>query len=60
VALDLPTSWTMAAKATDEFTTRMFEAINGMLLDKAKPKRRLKASTKAARRTWSAMPRSAT
>jgi DNA invertase Pin-like site-specific DNA recombinase len=33
VALDLPTSWTMAAKATDEFTTRMFEAINGMLLD---------------------------
>jgi DNA invertase Pin-like site-specific DNA recombinase len=33
VALDLPTSWMMAAKATDEFTTRMFEAINGMLLD---------------------------
>ena len=33
VALDLPTSWTMAAKAGDEFTTRMFEAINGMLLD---------------------------
>src|ERR1700736_2526988 len=33
VALDLPTSWTMAAKADDEFTTRMFEAINGMLLD---------------------------
>ncbi|MGA2997609.1 recombinase family protein [Bradyrhizobium sp.] len=33
VALDLPTSWTMAAKAADEFTTRMFEAINGMLLD---------------------------
>jgi DNA invertase Pin-like site-specific DNA recombinase len=33
VALDLPTSWTMAAKATDEFTKRMFEAINSMLLD---------------------------
>jgi DNA invertase Pin-like site-specific DNA recombinase len=32
VALDLPTSWLMAAKA-DEFTSRMFEAINGMLLD---------------------------
>jgi DNA invertase Pin-like site-specific DNA recombinase len=33
VALDLPTSWTMAANAGDEFTARMFEAINGMLLD---------------------------
>jgi DNA invertase Pin-like site-specific DNA recombinase len=33
VALDLPTSWTMAAKAGDEFTGRMFGAINGMLLD---------------------------
>jgi DNA invertase Pin-like site-specific DNA recombinase len=33
VALDLPTSWTMAGKAGDEFTSRMFEAINGMLLD---------------------------
>jgi DNA invertase Pin-like site-specific DNA recombinase len=33
VALDLPTSWLMAAKAADEFTTHMFEAINGMLLD---------------------------
>src|ERR1700688_2593868 len=33
VALDLPTSCMMAAKATDEFTGRMFEAINGMLLD---------------------------
>jgi DNA invertase Pin-like site-specific DNA recombinase len=33
VALDLPTSWMMAAKATDEFTGRMFEAINRMLLD---------------------------
>jgi DNA invertase Pin-like site-specific DNA recombinase len=33
VALDLPTSWLMAAKAADEFTGRMFEAINGMLLD---------------------------
>jgi DNA invertase Pin-like site-specific DNA recombinase len=33
VALDLPTSWTMATKSADEFTGRMFEAINGMLLD---------------------------
>jgi DNA invertase Pin-like site-specific DNA recombinase len=32
VALDLPTSWMMAAKA-DEFTTRMFDAISSMLLD---------------------------
>jgi DNA invertase Pin-like site-specific DNA recombinase len=32
VALDLPTSWMMAVKA-DEFTSRMFEAINSMLLD---------------------------
>jgi len=33
VALDLPTSWMMATDAGDEFTDRMFEAINGMLLD---------------------------
>jgi DNA invertase Pin-like site-specific DNA recombinase len=33
VALDLPTSWMMAAKVGDEFTGRMFEAINSMLLD---------------------------
>ena len=35
VALDLPTSWTMLnpATASDQFTGRMFEAINGMLLD---------------------------
>jgi DNA invertase Pin-like site-specific DNA recombinase len=33
VALDLPTSWMMATTAGDEFTTRMFEAINAMLLD---------------------------
>lgn len=33
VALDLPTSWTMATGKVDDFTTRMFEAINGMLLD---------------------------
>lgn len=32
VALDLPTSWIMT-KQTDEFTSRMFEAINGMMLD---------------------------
>ncbi len=33
VALDLPTSWMMASTSADEFTGRMFEAINGMLLD---------------------------
>src|ERR1700759_62885 len=33
VALDLPTSWMMATSSPDEFTSRMFEAINGMLLD---------------------------
>jgi DNA invertase Pin-like site-specific DNA recombinase len=33
VALDLPTSWVMATGKVDEFTARMFEAINGMLLD---------------------------
>jgi DNA invertase Pin-like site-specific DNA recombinase len=32
VALDLPTSWIMAAPA-DDFTARMFAAINGMMLD---------------------------
>ncbi len=33
VALDLPTSWAMATGKVDDFTARMFEAINGMLLD---------------------------
>jgi DNA invertase Pin-like site-specific DNA recombinase len=33
VALDLPTSWMMASNTADEFTGRMFEAINAMLLD---------------------------
>jgi DNA invertase Pin-like site-specific DNA recombinase len=33
VALDLPTSWTMATGKVDDFTARMFAAINGMLLD---------------------------
>lgn len=33
VALDLPTSWMMATKTPDEFTRRMFEAINSMMLD---------------------------
>lgn len=32
VALDLPTSWQLAAPG-DEFTSRMFAAINAMLLD---------------------------
>lgn len=33
VALDLPTSWTLAAERPDEFTARMFAAINRMMLD---------------------------
>ena len=33
VALDLPTSWMMATNTSDEFTGRMFEAVNSMLLD---------------------------
>jgi DNA invertase Pin-like site-specific DNA recombinase len=33
VALDLPTSWTMVTGNGDDFTARMFDAINGMLLD---------------------------
>lgn len=33
VALDLPTSWQLAAAHSDDFTARMAEAINGMLLD---------------------------
>ena len=32
VALDLPTSWMLATTA-DEFTGRVFEAINGMMMD---------------------------
>lgn len=33
VALDLPTSWQMATTNPDDFTGRMFAAINDMLLD---------------------------
>lgn len=33
VALDLPTSWMMASNTVDEFTARMFDAINDMMLD---------------------------
>src|SRR5918993_4473111 len=32
VALDLPTSWTVV-KEGDDFTSRMFDALNGMMLD---------------------------
>lgn len=32
VALDLPTSWMLTADA-DDFTSRMFSAVNGMMLD---------------------------
>lgn len=33
VALDLPTSHAMMTSASDEFTGRMFAAVNGMMLD---------------------------
>jgi DNA invertase Pin-like site-specific DNA recombinase len=33
IALDLPTSWVMAKAGADQFTSRMFSAINAMLLD---------------------------
>ncbi|MGE0148948.1 MAG: recombinase family protein [Parvibaculaceae bacterium] len=33
VALDLPTSWVMATAQRDELTSRMFDAINSMMLD---------------------------
>lgn len=33
VALDLPTSWMMAKANSDDFTSRMFDAINDMMLD---------------------------
>ncbi|MEJ1935512.1 recombinase family protein [Nostoc sp. NIES-2111] len=33
VALDLPTSWGMATETSDEFQSRMFAAINAMMLD---------------------------
>jgi len=33
VALDLPTSWLMAKAETDPFSSRMFEAINNLMLD---------------------------
>ena len=33
VALDLPTSWMMAEVKPDDFQARMFDAINGMMLD---------------------------
>ncbi len=33
VALDLPTSWMMATSNGEDFTSRMFEALNAMLLD---------------------------
>lgn len=33
VALDLPTSWIMATTQADEFTSRMFSAVNGMMMD---------------------------
>ncbi|WHA41924.1 recombinase family protein [Agrobacterium larrymoorei] len=33
VALDLPTSWSLMSSSADEFTLRMSEAINSMMLD---------------------------
>ena len=59
VALDLSSSWTMAAKATDEFTARMFKAINSMLLDMlAAIARKAEGKTEGALRILSAMPAS--
>jgi DNA invertase Pin-like site-specific DNA recombinase len=33
VSIDLPTSWMMPAPGADEFTNRMFAAVNRMLLE---------------------------
>ncbi|MBN9437153.1 recombinase family protein [Bosea sp. (in: a-proteobacteria)] len=33
VALDLPTSWLMFAAKPDDFTARLFDAVNSMMLD---------------------------
>lgn len=33
VALDLPTSWMMLKTGADDFTGRLFDAVNGMMLD---------------------------
>lgn len=33
VSVDLPTSWQMANAATDDHTARIFDAVNGMMLD---------------------------
>jgi DNA invertase Pin-like site-specific DNA recombinase len=33
VALDLPTSWSMATASADDIQSRMLDAINGMMLD---------------------------
>ena len=33
VALDLPTSWMLARTQADDFTERMFDAVNAMLMD---------------------------
>ncbi|MGV2049986.1 recombinase family protein [Agrobacterium sp. 22-209-1] len=33
VALDLPTSWSLATAGTDDIQSRMLDAINGMMLD---------------------------
>ncbi len=33
VALDLPTSWMLAKPTSDEFTARMFDALNAMMLE---------------------------
>lgn len=35
VALDLPTSWSLMSSNADEFTMRMSEAINSMMLDRS-------------------------
>jgi DNA invertase Pin-like site-specific DNA recombinase len=73
VALDLPTSWSLATPG-DEFTARMLAAVNGMMLDvlaavarkdyedrrrrqAEAARKRLLASTKGARKTKRAILR---
>jgi hypothetical protein len=71
VALDLPTSWMMATNAGDEFTGRIFEAVNSIMLDmlaavarkdyndravgRRKDRRRRRAATRAVPKMPSAM-----
>jgi DNA invertase Pin-like site-specific DNA recombinase len=55
VALDLPTSWMMAMNTVYEFTSWMFEAINGMLLDMLAARNDGIARMIAAGQSWSSI-----